>query len=418
MTNYDIAAIRELVARRRPRHALESAFYTSPEVFAADMDAIFHRHWLYVAVECEVPEAGDALAVEIGKSSVVIVRGDDEQIRAFHNVCRHRGARLLPPGPAIVGNLVCPYHAWTYGLDGTLKFAEHMGEGFDHACLGLRPVALRSMAGLLFVCLSDDPPDDIDDVIGQMEPYLAPHDLKNTRVAHTADLIEYGNWKLVLENNRECYHCMPNHPELTIPLFAYGFGFAPEELGAEELEQAERYATLRRTSHERWEAGGLPSRLIEHLEDRPTGFRTERLPLDGSGESQTMDTMAACRLPLGALRDKAAGGLHFWTQPNSWHHFMGDHVVTFSVIPLDEGRTLVRTKWLVHKNAVEGVDYDLENLTGVWNATNRQDADLVEMTQRGVSDPAYIPGPYSPHTEGLVEKFMEWYCARLKVHLG
>lgn len=418
MTTYDIGLIRDLIARRQSCHALESAFYTSPDVFAADMEIIFNRHWLYVAVECEVPEPGDALAVDIGKASVVIVRDDEGEVRAFHNVCRHRGARLLPPGPSVVGNLVCPYHAWTYGLDGKLKFAEHMGEKFDHECLGLRPVALRSMAGLLFVCLSDNPPDDIDDVIRKMEPYLAPHDLKNTRVAHTVDLIEYGNWKLVLENNRECYHCMPNHPELTIPLFAYGFGFAPSELSEESQEQADRYEALRVESHAEWEKSGLPSRLLEDLVDRPTGFRTERLPLDGSGESQTMNTMAACRVPLGAISEKSCGGLHFWTQPNSWHHFMGDHVVTFSVLPLDEGRTLVRTKWLVNRDAVEGVDYDLENLTRVWNATNRQDADLVEMTQRGVADPAYIPGPYSPHTEGLVEKFMEWYFTRLKTGLG
>ncbi|GAA4486078.1 aromatic ring-hydroxylating oxygenase subunit alpha [Gluconacetobacter asukensis] len=418
MPKYDAEAVRGLIARRRPGHALESAFYTDPEIFRADMDAIFHQHWIYAAVECEVPEAGDALAVDIGASSVVIVRGDDEQIRAFHNVCRHRGARLLPPGLSIVGNLVCPYHAWTYGLDGALKFAEHMGDGFDPSCHGLRPVALRSVGGLLFICLAETPPDDIDDLARQIEPYLAPHDLRNTRVAHSADLIEYGNWKLVMENNRECYHCTPNHPELTIPLFAYGFGFAPEELTPEGQEQAARYETLRQTSHTAWEEAGLPSRLIEHLDDRPTGFRTERLPLDGAGESQTMDTMAACRIPLGSIRDKAAGGLHFWTQPNSWHHFMSDHIVTFTALPLDEGRTLVRTKWLVHKDAVEGVDYDLEKLTDVWNVTNRQDADLVEMTQRGVADPAYVPGPYSPYTEGLVEKFMLWYLARLHAHLG
>ncbi|GAA4491513.1 aromatic ring-hydroxylating oxygenase subunit alpha [Gluconacetobacter tumulicola] len=418
MPKYDAEAVRALIARRRPGHALEGAFYTDPEIFRADIDAIFHQHWIYVAVECEVPEPGDALAVDIGASSVVIVRGDDEQVRAFHNVCRHRGARLLPPGPSIVGNLVCPYHAWTYGLDGDLKFAEHMGDGFDPSCHGLRPVAMRSVGGLLFICLAETPPDDIDDLARQIEPYLAPHDLRNTRVAHSADLVEYGNWKLVMENNRECYHCTPNHPELTIPLFAYGFGFAPEELTPEGQEQAARYETLRQTSHAAWEEAGLPSRLIEHLDDRPTGFRTERLPLDGAGESQTMDTMAACRVPLGSISDKAAGGLHFWTQPNSWHHFMSDHVVTFTALPLDEGRTLVRTKWLVHKDAVEGVDYDLEKLTDIWNVTNRQDADLVEMTQRGVADPAYVPGPYSPYTEGLVEKFMLWYLARLRAHLG
>jgi Rieske 2Fe-2S family protein len=97
---------------------------------------------------------------------------------------------------------------------------------------------------------------------------------------------------------------------------------------------------------------------------------------------------------------------------------MSDHIVTFSVTPLDPEHTLVKTKWLVHKDAVEGVDYDLENLTKIWTLTNAQDAQLVGFAQSGVRDPAYEPGPYSPHTEGLVEKFCNWYMGRLSAHLS
>ncbi|MBB2176294.1 aromatic ring-hydroxylating oxygenase subunit alpha [Gluconacetobacter johannae] len=417
MSEQSRISVKELVARRKAGYALEAPFYTSAEIFRVDMDVIFGRHWIFVGLDPDVPEAGDAMVVNIGPSSVIIVRGDDEEVRAFHNVCRHRGARILPEGKAIIGNVVCPYHSWTYGLEGGLKFAEHMGPGFDPTCHGLKPVALRSVSGLLFICLSDDPPADIDEMAAAMAPYLAPHDIRNTRVAFQSDLIEDGNWKLTMENNRECYHCAPNHPELTIPLFAYGFGFAPDALDEEGRREADRYAKLMRAAHARWEAEGLPSREIEHLADRATGFRTERLPIDQSGESQTMDTRAACRVALGGLTDKAIGGLSFWTQPNSWHHFMGDHIVSFSAIPIDEGHTLVRTKWLVHKDAVEGVDYDLQRLTEVWEATNRQDADLVAIGQQGATDPAYEAGPYSPYTEGLVEKFAAWYIDRLAASL-
>ena len=149
-----------------------------------------------------------------------------------------------------------------------------------------------------------------------------------------------------------------------------------------------------------------------------TGFRTERLPLDGEGESHTIDTKAACRKLLGTLKTAKLGGLSFWTQPNSWHHFLSDHIVTFSVLPLDAERSLLRTKWLVHKDAVEGVDYDLDNLTGVWLATNDQDSELVGMCQQGARSPAYAPGPYSPHTEMLVEKFCSWYVGRMAEGLG
>jgi Rieske 2Fe-2S family protein len=117
------------------------------------------------------------------------------------------------------------------------------------------------------------------------------------------------------------------------------------------------------------------------------------------------------------LRQPRLGGLSFWTQPNSWHHFMSDHVVTFAVFPLAPDRTLLRTKWLVHKDAVEGVDYDVEKLTEVWRMTNKQDGMLVGITQNGVKSPAYQPGPYSPYTEGLVEKFVNWYVRRVAAHL-
>lgn len=418
MVAWQRSRLQSLIAGRCPGHSLDAAFYTADDVFAADLELIFGRHWIQVGVEPDVPEPGDAFTVDIGPWSVLIVRDDDMKISAFHNVCRHRGAKLVDTEKATVGNLVCRYHQWTYRLDGKLLFAEHMGKGFDKSCHGLKPVHLRSLAGLLFICLAEDPPADFDDVARVMTPYLAPHDLANCKIAHQSDLIEKGNWKLTMENNRECYHCAGNHPELTIPLFAYGFGFSPEEVDATELLQAQRYDRMVSDLGARWEADGLPSRVVEHLDDMVTGFRTQRLPIDGSGQSQTLDTKVACRRLLGNLTDPQLGGLSFWTQPNSWHHFMSDHIVTFSVIPLDAHNTLVRTKWLVHRDAVEGVDYDIGNLTGVWEATNRQDADLVELAHVGARSPAYEPGPYSPYTEGLVDQFCNWYVSRLAAGLG
>ena len=412
------ARILELMRGRKPGHSLEAPFYTDSGLFATDMAMIFGRHWLCVGVEPDLAEPGDAMTVDVGPWSVVIVRDDDMAIRAFHNVCRHRGARLVQEPKAVVGNLVCPYHSWTYGLDGRLLFADHMGPDFDKSCHGLKPVALRSIGGLLFICLAEHPPADIDDMAAALAPYLAPHDVANCKVAHQVDLVEACNWKLTLENNRECYHCAANHPELTIPLFANGFGFAPDETDAAAQEDARRYDRLVAESCERWKAAGIPGAELEHLADCITGFRTQRLPIDQAGESQTLDTRVASRKLLGRLTDPRLGGLSMWTQPNSWHHFMSDHVVTFCVLPLDAGHTLVRTKWLVHKEAVEGVDYDLDNLTAVWNATNAQDAALVERAQQGVANPSYEPGPYSIFTEGMVEKFMLWYLGRLSAHIA
>ncbi|ACL58313.1 aromatic ring-hydroxylating oxygenase subunit alpha [Methylobacterium nodulans] len=409
--------LQRLLQERRPGYTLQAPFYTSPEIFEADMEVIFGRHWIYVGVEPDVPEPGDVMVVDIGKTSVAIVRDDDEQIRAFHNVCRHRGARLVHEEKSTVGNLVCRYHSWTYDLTGSLIHAEHMGPNFSKGCHGLKPVHVRSLAGLLFICLAEQPPADFDEMAAKLGPYLEPHNVRNTKVAFQKDIVEPGNWKLTMENNRECYHCNANHPELTVPLFAYGFGFAPQEMDETDRANAERYGCLLKTRHAEWESEGLPSKEIDELDTRVTGFRTERLPLDGEGESHTLDTKAACKKLLGNFSNAKLGGLSVWTQPNSWHHFLGDHIVTFSVLPLDAERSLLRTKWLVHKDAVEGVDYDLENLTSVWQATNDQDSELVGFCQQGVHSPAYQPGPYSPHTEMLVEKFCNWYVGRMAAHL-
>ena len=112
------------------------------------------------------------------------------------------------------------------------------------------------------------------------------------------------------------------------------------------------------------------------------------------------------------------GALHYWAQPNFWSHFMADHAITFSVLPLAPDRTLLRTTWLVHRDAIEKVDYEVDNLTAVWRATNDQDGNLVGTAQRGVEDPGYVPGLYSPHTEALVEANVAWYVGRLAEGLG
>ncbi|QCG94779.1 aromatic ring-hydroxylating dioxygenase subunit alpha [Azospirillum sp. TSA2s] len=409
-------SIEALLTRRKKGHSLEAPFYTSEEIFKLDMEIIFGRHWLHVGVEPDVAEPGDVMVVDIGKTSVIVMRDDDMELRAFHNVCRHRGARIILQEKTSVGNLVCSYHQWTYGQDGELLFAEHMGSDFDRKCRNLKKVHIRSVGGLIFICLAEEAPDDIDRMAAAIEPYILPHDLKNCKVAKTVDLIEKGNWKLTMENNRECYHCVSNHPELTIPLFEYGFGFAPDGTNPKRMEHAAKYDALVQSCHAGWEAAGFPSREVDRLTDT-TGFRAERLPLDGAGEAHTKDTRSASKKLLGSITERKLGALSFWTQPNSWNHFMSDHIVTFSVFPLGPDRNLLRTRWLVHKDAVEGVDYDLNRLTEVWEATNQQDADLVEISHNGALSPAYEPGPYSPYTEPLVEKFTEWYVGRMAQHL-
>ena len=408
------SAISTLLDDRVEGRSLPAGLYTREDVFQADMDVFFRKHWIYIGPECDVPEAGDATVVYIAGSSLIMLRDDDGEVRVFHNVCRHRGARILDAGTTVVSKLVCPYHQWTYELTGELAYAPHMGKDFDKTCNSLKPVNFRNIGGLIHVCLSDDPPADIAALEAVGRERLLPYDLRNTRVAHQTDLIENGNWKLTMENNRECYHCSANHPELCVSFIDLDFGFDPESLSPEDRETAARHEAMYAARTADWEAQGHPSAAIEQLTNCATNFRTQRLIISGAGESQTPDATAAVSKLLGIGR-KDLGDMHLWGH-NSWHHFMGDHIITAMVIPLGPDKTLLRMKWLVHKDAVEGVDYDFDKLTSVWIATNEQDGSLVERSHAGVSDPAYVPGMYSPFTETQLNWFAGWYVDRMRAH--
>jgi Rieske 2Fe-2S family protein len=411
-----VTDVARLVASRTRGTALESPFYADQSFFELDVAAVFARSWIFVTTEAEVPEPGDYVTVDVGPYSIIIVRDDDEEVRAVHNVCRHRGSRVLKDAKGSVGNLVCGYHQWTYATDGTLMHAGQQARDFRKSCYGLKQVNVRSVEGLVFVCLAAEPPQDFDEIAERIAPYLAPHEVRRTKVAFQEDLVEHANWKLVMENNRECYHCEAGHPELTCTFFPT-YGYAVEDIPKRLLPAHARYveaeAELERTCAER----GMPFALIKELSGRPTGFRIRREALDGAGESYTRDGGTASRKLLGDFDAPRIGRLSLHFQPNSWFHFLSDHVITFSVLPLAAGRTLVRTTWLVHEDAVEGVDYDLERLTEVWHHTNEQDGRFVALAQAGVSDPAYVPGPYAP-TESDVDDFVTWYIERLEEHLS
>ncbi|GAA2006487.1 aromatic ring-hydroxylating dioxygenase subunit alpha [Brevibacterium samyangense] len=406
-----LSAIAQLVAERPVGHSLAAPFYTDPDIYDLDMEEIFGKHWIFVASEAEIPDAGDYVTVDVGRHSVIVVRDDDEIVRAHRNVCRHRGARLLESPCGSVGNIVCPYHQWTYRPDGELAYAESQPETFDRSSFGLRSVHIRSLAGLLFICLADNPPEDFDEVATRLEPYLEPYDLRNTKVAHQTDIVEGGNWKLVMENNRECYHCDGAHPELITAYFTVS-RYTEEQVTPRNREQYGRYLAAEQELARARSAIDFPQSDITELDTRPSGFQISHLPLDGDGASFAPDGRQLCRTLLGRIPSPAFGDLSLHLQPNTWFHFLGDHAVVFSVLPLGVDRTIVRTTWLVHPDAEEGVDYDVEELTAVWKATNDEDRELVEKTQRGVHDPGYVPGPYSL-VEEEVEAFVNWYVTRL-----
>jgi Rieske 2Fe-2S family protein len=300
---------------------------------------------------------------------------------------------------------VCPYHQWTYALDGRLIAARDMGSTFDKTKYGLKPVHCASVGGYIFVCVARVAPD-FEPVRKQLDPYFLPHKLHETKVAFEITIVENANWKLVWENNRECYHCAANHPEL-IRTFPEDPTITGVDGGFSNPRIAAKWA--------HWESIGLPSKFQISADGQ---YRTTRYPLIEGMTCYTMDGQAAVSRPLtDTITERDIGTLLLFHFPTTWNHIMADHATTFRMLPLTATTTQLTTKWLVHKDAVEGVDYDVKRLTEVWLATNDEDRRVCQENQIGVNSPAYDPAPYSPVHEDGVTQFVDWYCTHLEERL-
>jgi len=255
------------------------------------------------------------------------VRGTDGALRAFHNVCRHRGFRLCTGarGKAKGGKrLVCPYHLWTYDVnDGSLLTARELTDSLDRPSLGLRPVALEEVNGQIFVSVAASPPPfaPVREMLGH---YSEPFGLADARIAHQTRVVERANWKLVWENNRECYHCVAAHPELRRSFPASSSGSLPTD---EELRFSEKAEQL-----------GLPSAFTRSDDFQ---FRATRLQLVNGAQSMTMDGRPAVRGErLGRMPEENVGDVLFYHYPSTWQHWLGDHALTFRTLPLSPTETL------------------------------------------------------------------------------
>ena len=399
------AEILSQLANRQPKYSLSRDLYCDEGVFQNDLEQIWYKEWLFAIPACESPKTGNYATMQVGAYPVLIVRGGDGKIRAFHNVCRHRGQRLCSKPSGSTAKLVCPYHQWTYELDGKLLYARDMGDDFDASKFGLKPVHCVDLNGMVFVCLAEVPPS-IAELGKNLIPYLAPSGLADAKVAFSSTIIENGNWKLVIENNRECYHCGGSHPSLCRtysdnPLMTVMEG--PNAASPEILAHWDRC-----------DKAGVPARFVNQADMQ---WRLARVPLLDNAESFTMSTKAAVARRMGTMPWNDAGSLMFYHFPSSWNHFLPDHAIVFRLLPISPTETEVTSKWLVHKDAVEGKDYDLKTLTEVWLATNDEDRRVVEENQKGILSPAYQPGPYSPTQEEGVIHFVDWYVRHMQKHL-
>jgi len=398
--------VKSLIANRKPGYSLEAPFYNSQAIFDVDMSEVFCKSWIFIGLTCELPKTGNYISLDIGNNPIFLVRDKNNDIKGYHNTCRHRGHKVVLGETGKVAKLVCPYHQWTYELDGELLFANDMEQtgSFNKKEFNLHPISVEILAGYIFVSLADNP-EPFGAFAEKAKAHIDIHDLDNAKVAVESHIIEDANWKLVIENNRECYHCNGAHPELLKSLIEFDDTTDPRA--------TDEFKALCAAKAQKWDELGVPHHHVEE------GLRNRivRMPLLDGTVSMTMDGKRGCNKLLGNIPDEDMGAMRFLHLPNSWNHFQGDHLVTFRVLPLGPQKTLVTTKWIVHKDAVEGVDYDPERLRHVWDQTNDQDRLLAERSQAGINSKAYQPGPYHPTYEFGVINFVDWYCDELSTQL-
>ena len=392
--------------------SLPSKFFSSDDFFHADLDRVWRRGWLFVGHDCEIPKPGDYFTFSIGTDPLLVIRGDDGEVRAFHNVCRHRGTLLCHKPSGTARQLVCSYHQWVYSKDGRLLSCRGMQDGLDTGALGLSPVATENLCGFIFVNLAKRP-DNFGPARALIEPMLRPQGCDRAKVAKAVNYTVNANWKLVWENNRECYHCNLNHPQYIKANYDhYNTDDTSPELMAKIADKSKQ-------SEKGWGQQGLAithqsSGMAPFPNNGDNGwFSINRTPLADGYVSETMDGQQVAPL-MGDYTDNTFGTLRLRTVPNMWCHASCDHVVSTRLLPVDKSTTEERVFWLVDENAKEGKDYQLEKVMPFWQLTSEQDWTLCEAAQLGVQSSGYRPGPYSTHKEYNVERFVRWYLNQLK----
>ena len=386
--------------------SLERPFYVDDALFAADIARIHHRHWLFAGYAFEAREPGDWFTYAVGGAEIVVVRGNDGLLRAFHNVCRHRGSKVCLDTRGHSSVLACPYHKWTYRLDGSLMLDTRKEFGVDRAELGLRPVHLVDAGGLLFFSLADAPPD-FSEAADTIRRKIAPHAIPRAKIAHVVDYVVKANWKVVFQNNRECYHCPPNHKEYNTAAYDVMRDNAIIDPSLQPAMDA-----IIDAANARFRALGLDE---GDASSNMTGrnWRCHRTPVREGFVTQSMDGKMVSSL-MGDIKEPDSGTLRTTVFPNFWQHTNCDFAAAARLTPIGPAETHVRGYWLVDGKAVEGKDYTLDRLLPIWDITNRQDWKICEDQQAGVSSPGYRPGPYSTLRERNVAHFDDWYIGEMR----
>jgi phenylpropionate dioxygenase-like ring-hydroxylating dioxygenase large terminal subunit len=342
---------------------LPARHYTDPAHFALEMERIHFDMWLCAGRAGQIARPGQYFVRQVGNASVIVLRGDDGVVRAFHNVCRHRGTRLCaPPEGQLPGRLQCAYHAWTYGLDGALLAAPHMDQvaEFREADYPLSAVAADVWDGHVFINLAERPAP-LREQLASLPGKFAPWGMADLQLVERRVYPLRANWKLIFQNYSECLHCPIVHPL---------------------LQKQQHYLSGENEPPQ-------PTYLGGHMDLRD-GVAT--LTMDGTTR----------RAPLPGLSPDERRRVYYYAiLPTLLLNLHPDYMLTFTLWPLAPDRTDVVCEWHFHPETIARPDFDPRDAVEFWDLTNRQDWELSELAQQGIASRGYRPGPYSNREELL-----------------
>ena len=390
-----------LLREYRQGYSLPQGFYIDPAVYELELERVVYRNWILAGHVSELPEAGDFKVVNVARESAIIVRGEDADLRAFANVCRHRGSRVCLDDRGRATAFSCPYHGWKYSLDGKLLAARDMPGDFDRSNYGLKPACFEVVHGLMFICFTDAPlslEGCRRDLAGPMEMFGFPH----LKVAARKVYDIPANWKLCIENYQECYHCATAHPD-----------YARMHTLTLTYEQRAR---MREELAERMPACGVREYEFDFIDTaaRPgeMGYGYNRSALFRKYRSGSRDGAPVAPL-LGDFTGYDGGASDFSFGGFSFLLAYSDHVVAYVFTPVEHELSRCEIYWFVRGDAEEGRDYDVDELTWLWDVTTQADKEIIVNNAKGVHSKYYEPGPLS-RMEAMQQRYIDWILQELR----
>ena len=397
----DKRPIRELIACQKPGWSLEQRFYTDPEIYKLEIDNIVMRNWIFAGHRSELRNPGDFKVLHVANESAIIVKGEDGLIRAFANVCRHRGSLVCLDSAGNTRKFTCPYHGWVYDIDGTLTGARDMPENFRREEYGLHSLSIDIIEGLIFICFCDDPPS-FEAAKRDLAGPLRMFGFDNLKVAAAKTYPIEANWKLAIENYNECYHCGPAHADYA--------KMHTLMLDRKKLPRVQGHMT------EKWASCGITDYFFDRLDnlapEGQQGYYYSRTAMFEGYKTGSRDGQPVAPL-LGELKDYDGGASDVAFGLFSFFLAYSDYVISYVFTPVDLRNCECRVSWMVRGDAVEGRDYDRDALTWLWDVTTQSDEKIIVDNWKGVQSRYYRPGPLAG-MERMHGRWLEWILHELR----